>query len=255
MASVIFHLIVNHSGEILLTFRANFFLQNTHSADNRSARMNTRLVFPLSSMMAIMITISSCGNDAKKEEQTKTGTGKTQFVNPFPAGTYEHFTAEPSYPKTYNIYKNRELFASTNATNSRIVLNLDMQRGKLLNGDTVVMDYPISSGRSSHPTPRGRFMVLEKIPDKKSATYGKIYDATGELIHRDADSRTDTVPEGGSFAGAPMKYWMRFTWDGIGHHIGTVPRYPASHGCIRGYYKAMPEVYSKVKVGTPVTIE
>ena len=205
--------------------------------------------------MAIMIALTSCGNDAKKEEEAKKGTEKAQFVNPFPAGTYEHFTAEPAYPKTYNIYKNQELFAATDDSNSRIVLNLDTQRGKLMNGDTVVIDYPSSSGRRSHPTPRGRFMVLEKIADKKSATYGKIYDVSGDLVSRDADSRVDPVPEGGRFAGAPMKYWMRFTWDGIGHHTGIVPRYPASHGCIRGYYKAMPEVFSKVKVGTPVTIE
>lgn len=217
--------------------------------------MTKRLTYAFATFTGLIFALSSCSKDAKKEEEAKKGSDKPTFVNPYPAGTYEHFTAEPSYPKTYNIYKNNELFATTDASNSRLVLNLSKQRGKLMNGDQVVMDYPISSGRSSHPTPRGKFVVLEKIVDKKSGTYGRIYDASGDLVRSDADSRKHTVPEGGRFAGAPMKYWMRFTWDGVGHHIGTVPRYPASHGCIRGYYKAMPDVYSKVKVGTPVTIE
>lgn len=217
--------------------------------------MTKQITYTFGTFLSIILALSSCSKDAKKQEEAQKGADKPTFVNPFPAGTYEHFTAEPSYPKTYNIYKNEELFAKTDSSNSRIVLKLGKQRGILMNGEEVVMDYPISSGRSSHPTPRGKFVVLEKIIDKKSTTYGRIYDAAGDLVRSDADSRKNTVPEGGRFAGAPMKYWMRFTWDGVGHHIGTVPRYPASHGCIRGYYKAVPDVYSKVKVGTPVTIE
>ena len=176
-------------------------------------------------------------------------------MNPFPAGTYENFTAEPSYPKTYNIYKSQELYAKTDASNSSLILDLKTQRGKLFNGDTVVLDYPISSGRSSHPTPKGKYAILEKIIDKKSSKYGKVYDASGDVVESDGDSTKHTIPEGGKFVGAPMKYWMRLTWDGVGHHIGTVPRYPASHGCIRGYSKAVPDVYAKVRLGTHVTVQ
>jgi lipoprotein-anchoring transpeptidase ErfK/SrfK len=100
-------------------------------------------------------------------------------------------------------------------------------------------------------------MVLEKIVDKRSNRYGKMYDIDGKLINTDADAMTDVIPEGGRFEGAYMKYWMRFTWDGVGHHIGPIPssRRAVSHGCIRGYYRAMPEVFAKVKVGTRVLIE
>ena len=65
----------------------------------------------------------------------------------------------------------------------------------------------------------------------------------------------DPVPEGGSFVGAPMKYWMRLTHDGVGHHIGPVRRRPASHACVRGPSGTIPTVYSKVKEGTRVVIE
>jgi hypothetical protein len=65
------------------------------------------------------------------------------------------------------------------------------------------------------------------------------------------------VPEGGKFVGAPMRYWMRLTWDGVGHHIGPLPRSrrAASHACIRGPSAIMPIIYGKVKIGTPVTVE
>jgi len=47
-----------------------------------------------------------------------------------------------------------------------------------------------------------------------------------------------------------MKWFMRVTDDGVGMHVGILPGYPASHGCIR-----MPSVtaelfYNHVKVGT-----
>lgn len=215
--------------------------------------------FPLRSgaffVLACALLFSSCGDHG--DTQGVNGKKTKPFVNPHKPGTYEHFTAEPSYPKTFSIYKNQELYSQLDPARAQIVLDTSQQRGKLMMGDEVVMDYPISSGRSSHPSPKGRFVVLEKIVDKRSNRYGKIYDVDGAVVNSDADATSDTIPEGGKFEGAYMKYWMRFTWDGVGHHIGPIPssRRPVSHGCIRGYYKAMPEVFAKVKVGTPVTIQ
>jgi hypothetical protein len=52
-----------------------------------------------------------------------------------------------------------------------------------------------------------------------------------------------------------MHYWMRLTQDGVGHHIGPVRRYPASHACVRGPRQIIPLVFSKVKEGSCVIIE
>lgn len=217
--------------------------------------MNSRILPLLAIVFALLFSLNSCSNDSQTTDAN--GVSTKPFVNPHKPGTYEYFTAEPSYPKTFSIYKNQEWYAQTNAGNSQIVLDTSKQRAKLMNGEQVVLDYPISSGRRSHPTPKGRFVILEKIVDKSSNRYGKIYDAAGELVTSDADAFTDTIPEGGKFVGAPMKYWMRITWDGVGHHIGPIPssHNPVSHGCIRGYYKAMPEIFAKVKVGTPVIVQ
>lgn len=198
--------------------------------------------------------LSSCATQAPAPETTLSKT-EGGYQNPYPPGSYDHFKAEKTYPKTYNVWTNSQLISATDASNSSLKFSLDKQRGFLMNGDQVVMDYPVSSGTASRPTPAGKYEILEKIVDKRSNAYGRIVDAEGKVVNSDADSRKDPIPEGGEFVGAPMKFWMRLTWSGIGHHIGNVPRYPASHACIRGPKKVVPVVYSKVGIGTPVVIE
>jgi len=212
----------------------------------------SRLILQFTAAVAAML-LASCAN--KPDPTTATKKDGEAFKNPYPEGSYENFKAEPKYPKTYDVWKNEELLAKTDASNSNIFINLSTQRGILKNGEEIVMDYPICSGIKSRPTPPGTYKILEKVVDKSSNRYGKMYDAEGSVINGDADAFTDTVPEGGKFVGAPMKYWMRLTWDGVGHHIGPVKRYPASHACIRGPSKIMPLVYSKMRVGSTVVVE
>ncbi len=179
-----------------------------------------------------------------------------KLINPHPPGTYEHFTAEENYPKTFDVWKDQALLDQTNAGNSSIIVSLSKQRAFLMNGDKVVMDYPISSGIPSRPTPPGTYYILEKTVDKHSNKYGRIYDAEGNVVNSDADSTKDPIPEGGKFVGAAMPYWMRMSNDGIGHHIGPLPksRRAASHACIRGPRSVVPTVFSKVKNGTRVVV-
>jgi hypothetical protein len=199
----------------------------------------------------VLLLLASCAS--QKPVATTDKDGKP--INPYPPGTYEHFKAEPTYPKTYSVWKNEELLSLTDASNSHIKIDLKTQRGFLMNGEEVVIDYPICSGVKSRPTPTGTFQIMEKIVDKSSNRYGKIVDAEGKVVNSDADALKDPIPEGGQFVGAPMRYWMRLTSDGVGHHIGPVRRYPASHACIRGPSGTIPTVYSKVKTGTRVVVE
>ncbi|MES2996690.1 MAG: L,D-transpeptidase [Verrucomicrobiota bacterium] len=199
------------------------------------------------------LLLASCANFNTMGKPAVDANGNR--VNPHPPGTYEHFQAEPKYPKTHDAWKNDELLSRTNASNSHIKINLSSQRGFLMNGKEVAIDYPICSGVPSRPTPTGTFPIREKVVDKSSNRYGKILDGNGEVVNSDADALKDPIPEGGKFVGAPMRYWMRLTGDGVGHHIGPVRRRPASHACVRGPSGVIPIVYSKVKIGTPVVIE
>ena len=208
----------------------------------------------LAHLLAAATAALVLANCAHHQPATKIGKNG-QPINPYPAGTYEHFKADPNYPKTYNVWKNNELLARTGPANSHIKIDLATQRGVLMNGNEVVVDYPICSGIKSRPTPTGTFYILEKVVDKRSNRYGRFYDAAGEITNGNADAILDPLPEGGRFEGAEMHYWMRLTQDGVGHHIGPVRRHPASHACVRGPSNTIPLIYSKVSAGTRVDIE
>ncbi|WP_095013149.1 L,D-transpeptidase family protein [Tsuneonella mangrovi] len=63
----------------------------------------------------------------------------------------------------------------------------------------------VSTGRRGKATPSGVFAILQKNRFHRSNIYSN----------------------------APMPWMQRLTWSGIAIHAGHVPRYPASHGCIR----------------------
>ena len=223
-------------------------------------RLNSNMLTKFSPLLALVsLFLVSCAKlpplpGIPAREPVIKPPSEVAYANPYPAGTYQHFTAEPNYKKTYNIYRNHSILSTMSPDTASLTINLSTQRAQLLSNNQVAIDYPVATGKSSHPTPPGNYTILEKIKDKRSNLYGRILDANGNVVKGDADARTDKVPAGGKFLGAKMPYWMRFTNTGIGHHVGNVPRYPASHGCIRGKTNIMPEIFAKVKTGTPVSI-
>jgi len=151
-------------------------------------------------------------------------------------------------------YRNKELLTQANSENVSMEISLGEQRGLLLVRTAIAMDFPVATGKKSHPTPAGEFTIRAKEKNYSSNLYGKIYDVLDVVVASDADTRTDAVPEGGRFEGATMPYWMRLTDTGVGLHIGYVPGRPASHGCIRLKRDSATEIFALVKVGTPVVI-
>lgn len=114
----------------------------------------------------------------------------------------------------------------------------------------------LATGLPKYATPTGSFKILEKVVDKHSNLWGVIKDEYGTTVNSDARNGRDPVPPGGRFMGAQMPYWMRLTNSGIGMHVGVIPQpgLPASHGCIRLPRGFAIELFSVVKLGTPVTI-
>ncbi|HEY5770433.1 MAG TPA: L,D-transpeptidase [Terrimicrobium sp.] len=151
-------------------------------------------------------------------------------------------------------YRNKALLTQATPENVSLEISLSEQRGLLLVRTAIAMDFPVATGKKSHPTPAGSFTIRAKEKNYSSNLYGKIYDALNVVLVADADARTDVVPEGGRFEGAVMPYWMRLTDTGVGLHIGYVPGRPASHGCIRLKRDSAMEIFDLVKVGTPVDI-
>lgn len=139
---------------------------------------------------------------------------------------------------------------------SHIQINVDEQKAYLFQGKKQVGWSYVATGITSFPTPIGEFKVLEKVQDKVSNLYGKSYTTEGKLANSDFKIGRDLVPVGGRFEPAKMPYFMRLTGDGVGMHIGPIPRpgRRASHGCIRLPSKMAPIIYRNIALGTPVAI-
>lgn len=150
----------------------------------------------------------------------------------------------------------KDVEGQINQENSEVFVSLGKQRAylKIRGTDDVYIDTPISSGRAGHSTPMGSFRIMEKDPDHRSSIYGDFVDSKGRVVRSGISSRSDSAPAGTRYLGAPMKWFCRLTDSGVGMHVGILPGYPASHGCIRLPADIAPLIYQKVKIGTPVTV-
>lgn len=149
----------------------------------------------------------------------------------------------------------RGLLARISVDNIHIIVSLPRQRAYLMTGDQIVIDSPISSGKKGHSSPSGSFKVLEKDPNHHSSLYGDFVDGKGRVVRAGVSMRIDSAPSGTRFQGAAMKWFMRLTGDGVGMHVGILPGYPASHGCVRMPSDGAKLFYDHVKVGTPVEVQ
>ena len=107
----------------------------------------------------------------------------------------------------------------------RITIDLSTQTASLWRNGKIILTTPISSGTRSHPTPTGRYLVTNKYRHWKSTLYP-----------------------------ARMPFFLRLSCGDFGLHMGAVPGYPASHGCIRLPEPSARRLYVSVPVGTLVEI-
>jgi lipoprotein-anchoring transpeptidase ErfK/SrfK len=149
---------------------------------------------------------------------------------------------------------NQDLLKQATPENTRIVVSIPKQRAYLMIGEEIVADAPVSSGKRGHESPGGHMRVLEKDPNHHSTLYGDFVDGSGRIVRGGVSARIDSAPSGTHFAGAAMKWFLRLTEDGVGMHIGILPGYPASHGCIRESVDGAKLFYDHAKVGTPIDV-
>lgn len=84
----------------------------------------------------------------------------------------------------------------------------------------------VSTGKPGHDTPTGVFTILGKEKKHTSSIY----------------------------KGASMPFMERLTWTGIAMHAGSLPGYPASHGCVRLPLKFSELLYTVTSKGITVII-
>jgi hypothetical protein len=137
----------------------------------------------------------------------------------------------------------------------KIVIVLNEQKAYVYRGGVQIGWTHVSTGKDGYDTPRGNFKILQKEKDHKSNLYGKFVDiSTGNVVDWNADVKMK-VPPGCRYEPAGMPYFLRVTWEGVGLHSSpVVPRYPASHGCIRVLPDMAPRLFAVANKGDSVTI-
>jgi lipoprotein-anchoring transpeptidase ErfK/SrfK len=107
-----------------------------------------------------------------------------------------------------------------------VVISIADQHISVYDANGAIAHSRVSTGMPGHPTPVGLFSVIGK-----------------ERWHRS-----------NIYSGAPMPWMQRITWSGVAMHLGVVPGYPASHGCIRLPAAFAPQLWNMTKMGARVVV-
>jgi lipoprotein-anchoring transpeptidase ErfK/SrfK len=162
--------------------------------------------------------------------------------------------AAPQAPQSLGVAEHTSYWDDDGTSGSAyIVVDLRRQVAEFYRGGHIIGVAAISSGVENRATPAGDYKILEKDIDHKSSSYGIIEDGGGNTVNADATPKTPRPP-GTRYVPAPMNFFMRITWDGVGMHEGYLPGYPASHGCIRMDRRVVPKFYENAYVGMPVKV-
>ena len=106
------------------------------------------------------------------------------------------------------------------------VIALAQQHVSIYGASGKILGAPVSTGARGHETPAGIYTIVQKEEEHHS----NIYDD------------------------ASMPYMERLTWTGISMHAGSLPGYPASHGCTRLPYGFAQQLYGLTEPGMRVVI-
>jgi hypothetical protein len=107
-----------------------------------------------------------------------------------------------------------------------MIVSLASQRATLYRNGVPIAITTVSTGKAGYETPTGIFTILQRAIEH----YSSLYD------------------------NAPMPYIQRLTWGGVALHGGSLPGYPASHGCIRLPQEFARLLYGVTRLGMTVIV-
>lgn len=106
-----------------------------------------------------------------------------------------------------------------------IKVDLSEQRAYVYQGAKEIYKTKVSTGKKGHRTPQGTFVITNKYREWESTIYE-----------------------------SSMPYFQRLSASDFGFHVGYVPGYAASHGCIRMPSHAAIKLFTMTQVGDYVEI-
>lgn len=123
-------------------------------------------------------------------------------------------------------YINYQLLEKDQASERTVIVDVAHQRAYLLVGDQIAIDTAVSTAREGKHTPRGEFKITQRVAQGKTST---IY-------------------------GCDLPYWQRLDNSAIGMHVGDLPGYAASAGCIRLPHSVAPVLFANTASGVTVKV-
>lgn len=127
----------------------------------------------------------------------------------------------------HNASIDHHLLAAADSGGKReVIVDIQDQRAYLIIDGRVAVDTPVSTAREGKLTPRGEYKITQRVRSGKTS----------------------------SIYGCDLPYWMRLDESAIGMHIGDLPGYPASAGCVRLPYDVAPVIFDHTTTGTVVKV-
>jgi len=139
-------------------------------------------------------------------------------------------------------------YRPTNQSTIRVKVSLNNAAVYVMEGSRPLLVTATCGGTASKPTPLGHFKAYNRLPRKRSNTYG--FHIGGGTIRPGKSSDT---PRGWRYVGYPMPNWVEFK-AGYGFHTGYVHPVGRSHGCLRLHKNVAPKFFALVPSGTPIHI-
>jgi lipoprotein-anchoring transpeptidase ErfK/SrfK len=142
----------------------------------------------------------------------------------------------PALPNGATGWVPRDALGAYGTARTRLVVDLARRRATVLRDGRVVLRFPVGIGTPDAPTPRGEFVVRNRLTRYKSAFYGPI------ALGTSARSATLTDWPGGGYIGI--------------HGTDRPDLLPGavSHGCIRLRNADMIRLARALPIGSPLTI-
>ena len=147
--------------------------------------------------------------------------------------------------KPYNTPASR----AKNKANVSVKVSLKNRMVYVKEGKRTLLTTPTAIGKAGSETPRGNFRTFNRLPRKRSNTYGFHLHSSGNIV---PGKRVNT-PRNARYVGYPMPFWVEFK-SGYGFHSGSVWPEPRSHGCLRIHKNVAPTFFDLVGAGVPVNI-
>lgn len=134
---------------------------------------------------------------------------------------------QTGWKDTHNdAYYNHEILEAGKNGEKKVIVDIGRQRAVLLIDNQIAIDTAVSTARSGKETPRGVFKITQRVETGKTST---IY-------------------------GCALPYWQRLDQSAIGLHVGDLPGYAASAGCIRLPHSVAPILFANTASGIEVEV-